>query len=129
RRLFDQASGGKTVSSSLVSMLDYRRLLPENRDYTRLLQRGTPGIMTEIPGKGLRREKKTWPRPQISSLILHLGPQSGNDRHGGDHAEHRGADRRTRQHPPGVEDVVPQLASAFLDAFGQRRVELVERGR
>jgi type IV secretory pathway TraG/TraD family ATPase VirD4 len=46
---YEQAVGGKTVSSSLVSMLDYRRLLPENRDYARLLQRGTPGIATEIP--------------------------------------------------------------------------------
>jgi len=46
---FDQARGGKTLSSQLVSMLDYRRLLPEDREHARLLQRGTPGVTTEIP--------------------------------------------------------------------------------
>lgn len=46
---FDQASGAKMLSSQLVSMLDYRRLLPEDREHARLLQRGTPGIRTEIP--------------------------------------------------------------------------------
>jgi type IV secretion system protein VirD4 len=46
---FDQATGGKTLSSQLGSTLDYRRLLPENRDRARLLLRGTAGVLTEIP--------------------------------------------------------------------------------
>jgi hypothetical protein len=46
---FDQASGGKTLSSQLGSSLDYRRLLPEKRGHARLLRRGTPGITTELP--------------------------------------------------------------------------------
>jgi type IV secretion system protein VirD4 len=46
---FDQATGAKTLSSQLGSTLDYRRLLPENRDHARLLLRGTPGVRTEIP--------------------------------------------------------------------------------
>jgi hypothetical protein len=46
---FDQAAGAKTLSSHLGSTLDYRRLLPENRDHTRLLLRGTAGVRTEIP--------------------------------------------------------------------------------
>ena len=31
------------------STLDYRRLLPDNRDHGRLLLRGTAGLRTEIP--------------------------------------------------------------------------------
>ena len=46
---FDQASGAKSLSSHLGSTLDYRRLLPENRDHARLLLRGTAGVRTEIP--------------------------------------------------------------------------------
>jgi hypothetical protein len=46
---FDQATGAKTLSSQLGSTLDYRRLLPENRDHARLLLRGTSGVRTEIP--------------------------------------------------------------------------------
>ncbi|KAA1250171.1 type IV secretory system conjugative DNA transfer family protein [Mycobacterium simiae] len=46
---FDQASGGKTLSSHLASSLDYRRLLPENRGRARLLRRGTAGVITELP--------------------------------------------------------------------------------
>ena len=46
---FDQATGAKTLSSQLGSTLDYRRLLPENRDHARLLLRGTAGVRTEIP--------------------------------------------------------------------------------
>jgi type IV secretion system protein VirD4 len=46
---FDQATGAKTLSSHLGSTLDYRRLLPENRDHARLLLRGTAGVRTEIP--------------------------------------------------------------------------------
>jgi hypothetical protein len=46
---FDQASGAKTLSPHLGSTLDYRRLLPENRDHARLLLRGTAGRRTEIP--------------------------------------------------------------------------------
>jgi type IV secretion system protein VirD4 len=33
----------------LGSTLDYRRLLPDNRDHGRLLLRGTAGLRTEIP--------------------------------------------------------------------------------
>lgn len=46
---FDQASGAKTLSSQLGSSLDYRRLLPQNRGEARLLKRGTPGVITELP--------------------------------------------------------------------------------
>ncbi len=45
---FDQASSGKTLSSHLGSTLDYRRLLPPNRESARLLLRGTPGVATEL---------------------------------------------------------------------------------
>lgn len=46
---FDQATGGKTLSSQLGPSLDYRRLLPQNRGQARLLRRGTAGITTELP--------------------------------------------------------------------------------
>ncbi|KQH80844.1 type VI secretion protein [Mycobacterium gordonae] len=46
---FDQATGGKTLSSQLGSSLDYRRLLPPNKGSARLLRRGTPGVLTELP--------------------------------------------------------------------------------
>jgi len=46
---FDQDSGRKTLSSQLDSTLDYRRLLPDNKEYARLLLRGTAGSRTEIP--------------------------------------------------------------------------------
>jgi type IV secretion system protein VirD4 len=46
---FDQATGAKTLSGQLGSTLEYRRLLPENRDHARLLLRGTAGVRTEIP--------------------------------------------------------------------------------
>jgi type IV secretory system conjugative DNA transfer VirD4/TraG family protein len=46
---FDQATGAKTLSSHLGSTLEWRRLLPENRERARLLLRGTPGLCTEIP--------------------------------------------------------------------------------
>ena len=46
---YDQASGAKTLSSHLGSTIDYRRLLPDNRDHARLLLRGTAGLQTEIP--------------------------------------------------------------------------------
>lgn len=46
---FDQANGGKTLSSHVGSSLDYRRLLPENLGHARLLRRGTAGITTELP--------------------------------------------------------------------------------
>ncbi|WP_224125858.1 type IV secretory system conjugative DNA transfer family protein [Mycobacterium avium] len=46
---FDQATGGKTLSSQLGPSLDYRRLLPQNRGEARLLRRGTAGITTELP--------------------------------------------------------------------------------
>lgn len=45
---FDQATGSKTLSSHTDSTLDYRRLLPANRDKGRLLVRGTPGVETEL---------------------------------------------------------------------------------
>lgn len=45
---FDQASGAKTLSSHTDSTLDYRRLLPANKDKGRLLVRGTPGVETEL---------------------------------------------------------------------------------
>lgn len=46
---FDQATGGKTLASTLGPSLDYRRLLPQNRGQARLLRRGTAGITTELP--------------------------------------------------------------------------------
>jgi type IV secretion system protein VirD4 len=46
---FDQANGGKTLSSHLGPSLDYRRLLPQNLGHARLLRRGTAGITTELP--------------------------------------------------------------------------------
>lgn len=46
---FDQASGGKTLSSHEGSTVEYRRLLPENAEHARLLIRGTAGVKTEIP--------------------------------------------------------------------------------
>jgi type IV secretory pathway TraG/TraD family ATPase VirD4 len=46
---FDQNTGSKTLSSHLGSTLEYRRLLPENMEYARLLVRGTAGVRTEIP--------------------------------------------------------------------------------
>lgn len=46
---FDQDGTGKTLSSHLGSSLDYRDLLPEARGYARLLKRGTPGVVTELP--------------------------------------------------------------------------------
>lgn len=46
---FDQATGGKTLSSQLGPSLDYRRLLPQNLGEARLLRRGTAGIITELP--------------------------------------------------------------------------------
>lgn len=46
---FDQASGTKTLSSTLGSTLDYRRLLPDTHEHARLLLRGTAGRRTEIP--------------------------------------------------------------------------------
>ncbi|WP_204806022.1 type IV secretory system conjugative DNA transfer family protein [Mycobacterium riyadhense] len=46
---FDQATGGKVLSSQLGPSLDYRRLLPQNRGEARLLRRGTAGITTELP--------------------------------------------------------------------------------
>ena len=49
---FDQASGSKTLSSHLSSSLDYRRLLPSNQGYARLLRRGTAGVITELPDWG-----------------------------------------------------------------------------
>ncbi|KDE97173.1 Type IV secretory pathway VirD4 components-like protein [uncultured Mycobacterium sp.] len=45
---FDQATGSKTLSSHTDSTLDYRRLLPANKDKGRLLVRGTPGVETEL---------------------------------------------------------------------------------
>jgi type IV secretion system protein VirD4 len=45
---FDQATGSKTLSSHTDSTLDYRRLLPANRDQGRLLVRGTAGVATEL---------------------------------------------------------------------------------
>ena len=61
------------------------------------------------------------------SLILGHSPERHRDRR--DHAQHRGADGRARQHPPRVDDVAAQLLAALLDALGQRGVELVERRR
>ncbi|MGY4646225.1 type IV secretory system conjugative DNA transfer family protein [Mycobacterium sp. URHB0021] len=49
---FDQASGSKTLSSNTDSTLDYRRLLPTNRNRARLILRGTPGIETELEDWG-----------------------------------------------------------------------------
>jgi len=46
---FDQDSGRKTLSSQLDSTLDYRRLLPENKEHARLLIQGMAGCRTEIP--------------------------------------------------------------------------------
>lgn len=46
---FDQASGGKTLSSHTDSSIDYRRLLPENKGFGRLLRLGTAGIGVELP--------------------------------------------------------------------------------
>jgi len=46
---FDQASGAKTLSSHLGSSLDHRRLLPANKGAARLLRRGTPGVITDLP--------------------------------------------------------------------------------
>jgi len=48
----DQATGTRTLSPSLGSSLDYRRLLPRNRGEARLLRRGQPGITTELPDWG-----------------------------------------------------------------------------
>lgn len=45
---FDQASGAKTLSSNTDSTLDYRRLLPANKNRARLVLRGTPGTETEL---------------------------------------------------------------------------------
>ncbi|WP_241474049.1 type IV secretory system conjugative DNA transfer family protein [Mycolicibacterium neoaurum] len=45
---FDQATGAKSLSSNTDSTLDYRRLLPANKDKGRLLVRGTPGVETEL---------------------------------------------------------------------------------
>jgi TraM recognition site of TraD and TraG len=45
----DQGTGARTLSPSLSSSLDYRRLLPQNIGEGRLLRRGQPGIMTELP--------------------------------------------------------------------------------
>jgi type IV secretion system protein VirD4 len=45
---FDQATGGKTLSSHTNSTLDYRRLLPTNRNRARLLLKGTPGVETTL---------------------------------------------------------------------------------
>ncbi len=45
---FDQATGSKSLSSNIDSTLDYRRLLPANRDRGRLLVRGTAGVETEL---------------------------------------------------------------------------------
>lgn len=46
---FDQVSGHKTLSSHLGSTLEYRRLLPPNRDHARLIRLGTAGVQVEIP--------------------------------------------------------------------------------
>ncbi|OBJ90371.1 type IV secretory system conjugative DNA transfer family protein [Mycobacterium asiaticum] len=46
---FDQATGGKSLSSHLGPSLDYRRLLPQDVGHARLLRRGTAGIATELP--------------------------------------------------------------------------------
>jgi type IV secretion system protein VirD4 len=46
---FDQVSGHKTLSSHLGSTLEYRRLLPPNRDHARLIRLGTAGLQVEIP--------------------------------------------------------------------------------
>lgn len=45
---FDQATGSKSLSSNTDSTLDYRRLLPANRDRGRLLVRGTASVETEL---------------------------------------------------------------------------------
>jgi type IV secretory pathway TraG/TraD family ATPase VirD4 len=45
---FDQASSNKTLSSHTGSTLDYRRLMPPNKQSGRLLLRGTPGVATEL---------------------------------------------------------------------------------
>ncbi|MDT5048609.1 MAG: hypothetical protein QOG75_4502, partial [Mycobacterium sp.] len=44
----DQASSNKTLSSHLGSTLDYRRLMPANKQSGRLLLRGTPGVATAL---------------------------------------------------------------------------------
>ena len=64
-----------------------------------------------------------------SSVLAQPRPQPERHRDRRDHAEHRRADGRARQHPPRVDDVVAQLLTALRDALGQRGVELVERGR
>jgi hypothetical protein len=46
---FDQATGGKTMSSHTDSSLDFHRLLPEDVGYARLLKRGAAGIGVELP--------------------------------------------------------------------------------
>jgi len=46
---YEQATGGKTLSSHTGSSIDYRRLLPENVGYARLLRLGTAGIGVELP--------------------------------------------------------------------------------
>jgi Type IV secretory system Conjugative DNA transfer len=46
---YDQATGGKTLSTHTGSSIDYRRLLPESIGYGRLLRRGTAGIGVELP--------------------------------------------------------------------------------
>lgn len=45
---FDQVSSQKSVSSHLGSTLDYRRLLPQNRNCARLVRLGTAGELTEL---------------------------------------------------------------------------------
>lgn len=45
---FDQVSGHKTLSSQLGSTIDYRRMLPPNRDHARLVRLGTAGELTEL---------------------------------------------------------------------------------
>ncbi|WP_325096846.1 type IV secretory system conjugative DNA transfer family protein [Mycolicibacterium vinylchloridicum] len=45
---FDQATGSKTLSSNTDSTLNYRRLLPANRNRARLVITGTAGVETEL---------------------------------------------------------------------------------
>jgi hypothetical protein len=46
---YDQATGGKTLSSHTDASIDFHRLLPEDIGYGRLLRRGVAGVAVELP--------------------------------------------------------------------------------
>ncbi len=60
-------------------------------------------------------------RERSSPVLAQSRPQAQRHRDRRADRQHRAADRRPRQHPPGGQDVVAQLIAAFPDAAGQRR--------